>query len=58
VTAREIESLELANKAYALMSRMEQQRVLLEMAKLHYASVIDRWFEAVHRVIADIKGSK
>jgi hypothetical protein len=47
------DDLDMASKAFGLMSLSEKEKVLDEFAKLRYPSVIDRFFDAVHRVITD-----
>lgn len=46
------EEFELATKAFCLMNTAERHVVLEQFSKLRYPSVPDRFFEAVHLVIA------
>lgn len=45
------EEFEIANRAFELFSLPERHRALEEFGRLRYPSVIDRFTEAVHRVI-------
>ena len=45
------EEFALANRAFDLFTLAERERTLEEFVKLRYPLLIDRFFEAVHRVI-------
>lgn len=53
-----IEDFELANKAFDLFTLAERRRALDEFARLRYPSIVDRFFEAVHRVIKEKSGGR
>ncbi len=42
---------ELANKAFDIFTLAERKAALAAFAKLHYASVEEKFFDAVHQVI-------
>ena len=46
-----LEDFALANRAYELMSLQERAIVLTIFASLKYPAVIDRFYEAVYRVV-------
>lgn len=45
------DDFELANRAFEQFTLAEREEALEEFARLRYPSIIDRFFEAVHRVI-------
>jgi hypothetical protein len=45
------EDFEMAVKAFRLFTEYEQRAALVEFSRLHYPSVEEKFFEAVHRVI-------
>lgn len=47
----------LANRAFDLFTLAEREAALKVFAHLHYASIGDRFFEAVHRVICEKGGA-
>lgn len=47
------DDFEIADRAYAKMRRDQRLRVLTHFAALEFPSVVDRFFEAVHRVIIE-----
>lgn len=45
------EDFEIANRAFDLFTVAERERALERFAGLKYASLKDRWFDAIHFVI-------
>lgn len=52
-TEQPVYDFELADRAYGLFTLVEKRRALEIMATLRFASVTDRFFEAVSRVIKE-----
>ena len=58
MTANEIETFTLANRAFGRFTLAECEQALRRFTELEYPSLADRWLEAVEYVIREARRSR